>query len=223
VLDLEGGEGVARCSQQRISLTPIARRVVARGLWLCVLFPVAVLRVRWWCAVAALWILGGAVHSGEPVVTHSVAATVKTWGASFVAHFVVVQFASTVMHRVSTTDLCVRARACSRVRRARTCRYLLSQGVVVPMFYGNFYINGGSLRASSAFPSTDYLITIGHSGCNPDYAASCNEFIGISNVLLDGSHTAAGGLQIVSAMGVTVGPAVFVERFVDVGIRVDGG
>jgi hypothetical protein len=91
------------------------------------------------------------------------------------------------------------------------------------MFYGNFYINGGTLRASSAFPSTDYLITIGHSGCNPDYAASCNEFIGISNVLLDASHTAAGGLQIVSAMGVTVGPAVFVERFVDVGIRVDGG
>ena len=38
---------------------------------------------------------------------------------------------------------------------------------------------GGTLRASASFPRDGYLITIGHAGCDPDYAASCNEFIGL--------------------------------------------
>eukprot|EP00040_Diaphanoeca_grandis_P016284 m.83959 g.83959 ORF g.83959 m.83959 type:complete len:720 (-) comp25691_c0_seq1:48-2207(-) len=101
--------------------------------------------------------------------------------------------------------------------------YLISSPVIIPMFFGNFYIQGGTLRASSTFPSDGYLITIGHTGCDPDYAASCNEFIGISRMLLDASHTAAGGVNIISSMGVSVGPAVFVERFSQVGIKIDGG
>ena len=75
----------------------------------------------------------------------------------------------------------------------------------------------------AAWQLPSYLITIGAAGCNPDYAASCNEFIGLSNLLLDASHAAAGAVRIISAMGVTVGPAVFVERFAQTGIRIDGG
>jgi hypothetical protein len=101
--------------------------------------------------------------------------------------------------------------------------YLLSAPIIIPQFFGNFEISGGTLRASKTFPSSAHLITIGAAPCNPDYAASCNEFIGLSNLLLDASHTAAGAIRIISAMGVTVGPAVFVERFTQTGIRIDGG
>ena len=101
--------------------------------------------------------------------------------------------------------------------------YLLSSPIMIPQFFGNFYITGGTLRASSAFPADGYLVTIGATGCHPDYAASCNEFIGLSNLLLDSNHKAAGAINIISAMGVTVGPGVFVERFAKIGIKVDGG
>eukprot|EP01046_Picozoa_sp_COSAG06_P043837 COSAG06_NODE_5808_length_3262_cov_1.917800_1_plen_332_part_00 len=101
--------------------------------------------------------------------------------------------------------------------------YLLSAPIVIPQFYGNFQISGGTLRASPAFPADAHLITIGAAPCNPDYAASCNEFIGLSNLLLDASHTAAGAIRIISAMGVSVGPAVFVERFTHTGIQIDDG
>ena len=43
------------------------------------------------------------------------------------------------------------------------------------------------------------------------------------NLLLDASHTAAGAIRIISSMGVSVGPAVFVERFAQIGVRIDAG
>ena len=91
--------------------------------------------------------------------------------------------------------------------------YLLSSPVMIPQFFGNCYITGGTLRASSAFPSDKYLVTIGATGCHPDYAASCNEFIGLNNLLLDASHTAAGAINIISAMGMEISTVVIVNTF----------
>jgi len=102
--------------------------------------------------------------------------------------------------------------------------YLVSAPIVIPAFFGNFRLSGGTLRAHpTAFPRAAYLLQIGESSCHPDYALSCNEFIGITNVLLDAAHVSAGGMLITRSMGVSVGPGVYVERFEDVGINIDQG
>ncbi|EDQ90772.1 uncharacterized protein MONBRDRAFT_6613 [Monosiga brevicollis MX1] len=69
--------------------------------------------------------------------------------------------------------------------------YLISQSLVFPTFFGNARIVRGSLRASRSFPSDGYLIQIGQDGrsCQPDQQKSCNEFIELSELLLDASQT----------------------------------
>jgi len=60
--------------------------------------------------------------------------------------------------------------------------FLISQPLLVPAFFGNFYIMRGTLRASSSFPRNGVLLTVGSVDCHPfdarglpDGQKSCNE------------------------------------------------
>jgi len=101
--------------------------------------------------------------------------------------------------------------------------FLISKPLVIPGFYGNFFVKTGTIRASRWFPRDRWLFEIGEKDCNPDYAKACNEFITFEDLLLDASSRAAGCLWIINSMGIGVGPAIFVEGFKDVGVRIDGG
>eukprot|EP00055_Hartaetosiga_balthica_P010730 m.46832 g.46832 ORF g.46832 m.46832 type:complete len:512 (+) comp7289_c0_seq1:185-1720(+) len=101
-------------------------------------------------------------------------------------------------------------------------QYLISQPIVIPPYFGNAHIVQGTLRASKSFPSDRYLIEIGDSTCEGGGQGSCNEFINIRDMMLDASHTSAGGVHITSTMGVTIGPAFFIGYLVN-GILVSGG
>lgn len=82
--------------------------------------------------------------------------------------------------------------------------YLLSAPLVVPQYVGNMHIVDGTLRAAAAaFPAARYVIEIGAASprCNPPSGqGSCNENVGMHGLTLDGSHVAAGCLQITAAM-----------------------
>ena len=103
--------------------------------------------------------------------------------------------------------------------------YAISRPVVVPIQFGNLRIFGGTLRALPNFPVTGYLIQIGGIGeCQTkEGQKACNEFVGVSDVLLDGSHVAMGCLNVSNSMGSTLGPHIFAVGFVVHGIRVTGG
>eukprot|EP00054_Salpingoeca_dolichothecata_P013636 m.76163 g.76163 ORF g.76163 m.76163 type:complete len:496 (+) comp20579_c0_seq5:184-1671(+) len=100
--------------------------------------------------------------------------------------------------------------------------FLLSQPLVIPQDYGNFRITRGTIRASATFPSSRYLIEVGSSTCtNPQ--KSCNQNVGLSDLMLDCQHYAAGGLFIGATMGANVGPQMFFLNFNEAGIQVIGG
>lgn len=101
-------------------------------------------------------------------------------------------------------------------------QYVISRPVVVPPFFGNVLIRGGTLRASPSFPTNAWLLTIGDVSCNPDGQGSCNEFVNVVDMLFDGNFTAAGGAHVSHVMGTTL-DNVFFTRFMQQGIRVDGG
>eukprot|EP00656_Telonema_subtile_P028136 TRINITY_DN3040_c0_g1_i6.p1 TRINITY_DN3040_c0_g1~~TRINITY_DN3040_c0_g1_i6.p1 ORF type:complete len:415 (+),score=70.14 TRINITY_DN3040_c0_g1_i6:131-1375(+) len=99
--------------------------------------------------------------------------------------------------------------------------YLISSPVIIPKLTGNVRVRGGSLKASSSFPASRFLIEVGEEGCNAKVPQGvCNEFVGFDNLLLDASHTAAGGIQVANTMGTTVGPSAFFTGFVQAGVRV---
>ena len=103
--------------------------------------------------------------------------------------------------------------------------YTISRPVVVPINFGNLRIFGGTLRALPSFPVTSYLIQIGGVGeCQTkEGQKACNEFIDVSDILLDGSHVAMGCINVSNSMGSTIGPHIFAVGFVLHGIRVTGG
>lgn len=108
--------------------------------------------------------------------------------------------------------------------------YLISQPIVFPPFVGNAHVMRGTLRASKTFPSDKWLVMIGAVDCKPttdfglpDGQGCCNEFISMSEIFLDASHTAAGGVYVAHTMGATIGPSAFFVGFNDKGVRIDGG
>uniref|UniRef100_A0A6B2L5B9 Rhamnogalacturonase A/B/Epimerase-like pectate lyase domain-containing protein n=1 Tax=Arcella intermedia TaxID=1963864 RepID=A0A6B2L5B9_9EUKA len=100
--------------------------------------------------------------------------------------------------------------------------YLISQPIVIPVYYGNFHFKSGTLRASSAFPKDRFLIEIGSKSCS-NGQGSCNENVGFEDMMLDSQLIAAGGLHIIATMGANVGPQMFFLGFQNAGIRVSGG
>ncbi len=108
--------------------------------------------------------------------------------------------------------------------------YLISEPIVIPPFFGNAHIVDGTLQASPDFPSDRWLIEIGNvDTCNPvkpdqshDPQCSCNEFIDLTNILLDANFAAAGGVRVSRVMGTTI-TEVFVTGFLQVGILISNG
>lgn len=105
--------------------------------------------------------------------------------------------------------------------------YLMSRPVSVPSLVGNLKIVRGTLRAAGNFPQDRYLIEIGETqeACKAKYPKqkSCNENIGIEDLMLDGSLRAHGGIQVNATMGANVGPDMFFVGFRVAGITINGG
>lgn len=109
-------------------------------------------------------------------------------------------------------------------------KFLISRPLHIPPMFGNLHVRDGSLHASEAFPPHQHLINIGNaSTCKPllpsgkpDPQDSCNEFISLSNLLLDARLIAAGGMRIGKVMGTTI-TSCFVVGFVETGIQIDRG
>lgn len=107
--------------------------------------------------------------------------------------------------------------------------FLISAPLIIPPHVGNVRIRGGTLRASSSFPPTRFLVEIGQAGCTTGCGGKvekqqvCNEMIGLESLFLDASHVAAGGVLSQATMGTTVGPSCFFIGFVEAGLRVMGG
>eukprot|EP00040_Diaphanoeca_grandis_P012771 m.64650 g.64650 ORF g.64650 m.64650 type:complete len:671 (-) comp23458_c0_seq2:116-2128(-) len=108
--------------------------------------------------------------------------------------------------------------------------YLISEPLVIPSMYGNVQIVRGTLRASSTFDQTRFLVEIGSSVCRPklpsgesDVQGSCGQFINMNEMMFDAAHVAAGGVKVSSTMGTTIGPAVFFTGFTTAGVQINGG
>ena len=94
--------------------------------------------------------------------------------------------------------------------------FLLSAPLRVPPFYGNLHLRDGTLRAAPGFPADEWLLSVGDVECwpklpsgKPDKQGSCNEFISLSNLLLDASDVAAGGVRVSRTMGATLTSTFF--------------
>ena len=94
--------------------------------------------------------------------------------------------------------------------------FLLSSPLKIPEFFGNIHFRDGTLRAAPSFPGAEWLLSVGDVGCWPklpsgkhDKQGSCNEFISLTNMLLDASDVAAGGVRISKTMGATLTSTFF--------------
>lgn len=104
--------------------------------------------------------------------------------------------------------------------------YRLDSPVSVPGFYGNFKFTSGTLRASAVFPAGRWLLEVGidNGQCKQlNKQKSCNENIGVEDIMFDGAKVAHGGLLINATMGANAGPDLFFINFNHSGITVNGG
>jgi|EP01047_Picozoa_sp_COSAG01_P030965 hypothetical protein len=108
--------------------------------------------------------------------------------------------------------------------------YLLSRPVTIPAGYGNFRIAHGTLRAGPAFPMElgRYLLEISDlsvQGCRAvdPKQKSCNENVGVEDILFDCGRRAWGGLQVNATMGANIGPDIYFVNFLHAGLTIHGG
>ena len=85
---------------------------------------------------------------------------------------------------------------------------------------------GGTLRAAPGFPRHRFLIEVGgdHDACvafDPQQK-SCNENVGVEDLMLDGSRV-ANGVRVNDTMGGNLGPDLFFVNFADAGLALNGG
>ena len=102
--------------------------------------------------------------------------------------------------------------------------YLISQPLTIPPNYGNLRIIQGTIRASDSFsPSTGYLLNIGDINYNCSNSQhSCNENIGIENLMLDCKYNCYGAIHVIATMGTVIGPQIFILGFNNAGITITG-
>ena len=105
--------------------------------------------------------------------------------------------------------------------------YLLSRPLHIPVGVGNIKVAGGTLRAAPGlFPRHRFLIEVGggHDACvavDPQQK-SCNENVGVEDLMLDGARV-ANGARLNDTMGGNLGPDLFFVNFVDAGLTLNGG
>ena len=100
--------------------------------------------------------------------------------------------------------------------------YLLSAPLAIPQCVGNLRIVDGSLRASPTFPRDRFVVEVGGPTCNTGQG-SCNQNVGMSGLTVDGSHVAAGCVNIMTTMGATLDSSSAIFGFNSTGIKVAGG
>ena len=104
--------------------------------------------------------------------------------------------------------------------------YLISAPILVPSMVGNLHFRGGTIRASPSFPPTSFLVEIGSAVCGLNASHTqgcCNEHIGLSDMMLDASLVALGGLRINNTMDTVVGPHILFLGFREAGLAIHGG
>ena len=100
---------------------------------------------------------------------------------------------------------------------------MVSKPVIIPAMYGNLRMIHGTIRASESFnPANGSLVSIGTTECS-NKQQSCNENIGIENMMLDCKNICGTALLIQSTMGTVIGPQIFVLGFNNYGIKIVGG
>ena len=76
--------------------------------------------------------------------------------------------------------------------------YMISAPLLIPENYGNLRIIDGTIRAANNFSPLDaYLLTIGGTNCN-NQQHSCNENVGVENIMFDSRNINYGNLQIIN-------------------------
>lgn len=101
--------------------------------------------------------------------------------------------------------------------------FLVSQPLVIPAYYGNLRFQHGTLRASSSFDASRYLIEVGGTAAEcTTQQKSCNENVGFAGMMLDCSNRCAGGILIQHTMGSTLS-AMFFIGFTQYGLHVVSG
>ena len=97
--------------------------------------------------------------------------------------------------------------------------YLLESPLEIPAGYGNFKIQGGTLRAGPSFPAYATLLTLG------DSSGAHIESVSLTALLLHGGGGLASGalLTIAYGVGISVGPAVYFEGFSGIGVQIVKG
>eukprot|EP01084_Bolivina_argentea_P153183 267116_1 len=104
--------------------------------------------------------------------------------------------------------------------------YLISEPLIVPLYFGNLRIVDGTLRATETFaPSTSYLLIIGDNSnakCS-NSQGSCNENVGVENMMFDCRQICHGGIHVIATMGCVIGPQMFFLGFNGAGVTVSGG
>lgn len=117
--------------------------------------------------------------------------------------------------------------------------YKIKRPLKIPGYVGNFEVAHGTLRVNKEAweeehniqTEKQYLIQLGTKICEPDYAESCNEWISFHNLLLDcgspgdfeigqtesnnpltstNQRLSVGGISVTNAMGIDIGPSVFI-------------
>lgn len=102
--------------------------------------------------------------------------------------------------------------------------YLISSPIVIPSNYSNMAVIHGTIRATSSFPLTRFLIEVGEAEAYCiNWGNSCNENINFEDLLLDGSQFAAGCMQFNEVIGVNAGPDIFCVNFTQTGIDMEAG
>ena len=100
--------------------------------------------------------------------------------------------------------------------------YLLSAPLAIPQCVGNLRIVDGSLRASPTFPRDRFVVEVGGPTCKTPQG-SCNQNVGMSGLTVDGSHVAAGCVNVMTTMGATLDSSSAMFGFNQTGVLVSGG
>ena len=100
--------------------------------------------------------------------------------------------------------------------------YLLSAPLAIPQCVGNLRIIDGSLRASPTFPRDRFVVEVGGPTCKTGQG-SCNQNVGMSGLTVDGSHLAAGCINVMTTMGATLDSSSAIFGFNQTGVLVSGG
>lgn len=101
--------------------------------------------------------------------------------------------------------------------------YTISDTILFPYYYGNYYIKDGAVRASLNFPNDKFMFQFGGDVECKNIQGCCIENIGISHLFFDGSHIALGLVKISKTMGSSLGPQLFFTGFYKYGLYLDGG